>query len=251
MLRNFTKLAAVVAIAAVMTPAMALAHGPGHDGSDDQNNGIQTQNQFGIHILGGNKMTDQAQENKANRDENEDRTAPENHKGLGLKNILKNWHKEFKTHYYNGTVTAVSSNQITLKTKDGSTLTVDASSAKIVRVPHTDMLVSDVKVGDTIHVVGMMNSNNTITANGIYIIPENLQPAMAKGTVTAINGSTLTVQTKDNTTVTVNTDDQTKITNSDHEAVTTANIEAGSKVKLFGWWDSLLNVFDAVMVRIK
>lgn len=60
-----------------------------------------------------------------------------------------------------GTVSAVSGNTVTVTKSDGTTYTVDASSAKVSKI--VDLSVSDIKVGDTIGVQGTV-SGTSVTA---------------------------------------------------------------------------------------
>ncbi len=63
-----------------------------------------------------------------------------------------------------GTVSAVSGNTITLTNADGTTYTVEASSAKVSKV--STISVSDIAVGDKIGVEGTV-SGTSVTATGI------------------------------------------------------------------------------------
>ena len=112
-----------------------------------------------------------------------------------------------------GTVTAISSNTITVNAKgfgqnaSQTTYTVDATNAKVTK-NGTASTVSAIAVGDTIMVQGSLNGT-TITA--VFIrdgLPQNLknqtpliqgngQPIIG-GTITAISAPNLTVTTKTN-----------------------------------------------------
>ncbi len=63
-----------------------------------------------------------------------------------------------------GTVSAVSGNTVTVTAKDGTSYTIDASSAKVSKV--VDLQVSDIKVGDTIGAQGTV-SGTSVTATHI------------------------------------------------------------------------------------
>jgi hypothetical protein len=63
-----------------------------------------------------------------------------------------------------GTVTAVSGNTVTLTGNNGTTYTVDASSAQISKV--VTLSVGDIKVGDTVGVQGSV-SGTSVTAKHI------------------------------------------------------------------------------------
>ncbi|MDB5189985.1 MAG: hypothetical protein JWN49_311 [Parcubacteria group bacterium] len=123
-----------------------------------------------------------------------------------------------------GTVTAISGQTITLSDpRDNVTYTVDATNATIEKhtapttqgqapAAPTTITVSGIAVGDTIMVRGTV-SGTTITATAI----DDGQMMGGRGhggfggpgihgTVTAVNGTTLTVQDKDGKTYTVNAD---------------------------------------------
>lgn len=121
----------------------------------------------------------------------------------------------------NGTVTAVNGNTITVTQKTGpnatttTTYTVDATNAKVLK-NGTSSTVSNIAVGDMVMVQGTVNGTNvtaTMIRDGIgrgqgwqqqtaAIVQGNGQPVIA-GSVTAINGNTLTVTNKSNVTYTV------------------------------------------------
>ncbi len=63
-----------------------------------------------------------------------------------------------------GTVSAVNGNTVTVTGKDGTTYTVDASSAKVSKT--VELNVSDIKVGDTVGVQGKV-SGTSVTAEHI------------------------------------------------------------------------------------
>lgn len=152
--------------------------------------------------------------------------------------------------FYKGTVTAVSSTGFTIVSRDNTSLTVDASSAKIIRVPRTVISLADIKVNDSVWITGT-KVNSTITASIVYAMSENIRPAKAKGTVTAVSGNTITVQTKNDKTITVNTTGDTNVVTQDGTAGTTADIQVGSKLKLWGLWDKVANLFSALRIKIK
>lgn len=226
--RKITTLVAVFTIMAIATPAFALAsNGDSKRGEDRK--GVRSEqssertNQFGVH-----------------ENENEDESKHGDHDNHGLMLGMM----------YKGTVTAESANGFTIQTRDNTTFTVIASSAKIITIPRTEIPLADISVGDKVYITGT-KTGSTITASVVYDMPVNVKPGKAKGTVTAVNGNTITVQTKDNKTVTVNMDQDTKITTASNQPGTTADVQVGSKVKAFGLWNSILNVFNAIRIRIK
>ena len=111
-----------------------------------------------------------------------------------------------------GTITAVNGSTITLTGKDGTTYTVDATKATISKTSTID--VTGLSVGDTLMVGGTV-SGSSVTADHIMdgAMPTGMggkgPGAMdgkghgVMGTVTTVNGSTLTVTEKNGTVYTV------------------------------------------------
>jgi hypothetical protein len=69
-------------------------------------------------------------------------------------------------HGLRGTVASISGNSITLTRKDGTAITVDATNAKIMKDKTTVLALTEVKVGDTLMVMGT-TSGTTVTATTI------------------------------------------------------------------------------------
>ncbi len=152
--------------------------------------------------------------------------------------------------FHKGAVTATSSTGFTFK-EGTTTYTVTTSSAKLVQLPHTVIGLSNIAVNDSVSVTGTV-TGSTIDASVVFVTKANVKPATTKGTVTAVSGNTVTVQTKDNKTVTVNTDSNTQVVKKDGTTGTVAaDVTTNSKVKLFGLWDGVLHVFNAIKIKIK
>jgi hypothetical protein len=266
MSKDFTKLAALIAIAAVVIPSMAFAHGDdktSRDGGSSIRTMVKdrddvkawTTNEFGVRVLGTNTNTNLNANVETDEDsikaeakaKHENRRENKSNNGLHLGQFK---HGFIANLFYNGTVTATSDNGFTIVAKDGTTFTIDADSAKIVSVPRNAITLSDIKVGDVVHVNGQLTDNN-VDANVVFVMPANLKAAIAEGTVTAVNDDSITLQTKeDGTTITVNTTDDTKITNEDGETVAQSEIETGVKAEIKGFWDSVKNVFNAIKIQL-
>ncbi len=146
-----------------------------------------------------------------------------------------------------GTVESVSGDTITLTDKmNGTTYTVDASGATIQKrtapttagekPTETTIAASDVAAGDTLMVQGTV-SGTSIAATSI----EDGDMPMdghgfgrgpgVRGTVTAINGSTLTVQGKDGTSYTV---DASSATASKMQTISISDVTVGDTVGIDG-----------------
>ena len=88
-----------------------------------------------------------------------------------------------------GTVATVNGNTITVSTPAGKTVTVNVSSSTQYRGESGASSLSAIQTGTVVIVRGTAGPNNSINATYIAIVPPH-----AAGKVTAINGSTLTVQ---------------------------------------------------------
>ncbi|QQS23100.1 hypothetical protein IPM19_00840 [bacterium] len=239
--KTFASLIAVAAMVVLVTPSLALAHGDKNRdrGDNDRNRNraevrAQNTNQFGVRVFDNNQKN-------GNHDK---KRGDHNKRGNGLMLGL----------LYAGTVTAESSTGFTIKTRDDSSFTVNATGATVIEIPRTTRALADIDVNDRVFITGT-KSGSTITASVIYFMPENIKPATAKGTVTTVSaaangGATVTVENKDGQTATVNITEDTQIKTADNEAGAVSDVQVGTKVKLFGLWDSVLNVFNAIKVRI-
>lgn len=231
-----TIVTSIAIVAAMVAPGMAFAH----DGDDDNDNNrhgqVRAENRF---------VNDD--------DEDKDRKERQNVNEFGVK-VFDN---EGKRHgwglmphlFVAGVVTAKSGDNLTVDTKGDTDITIDTSDAKIIEVPHKVVAIGDIEVGDKVSATGS-RSGNTLNADVIYTVPANLKPAVAKGTVTATTSDSITVQNKNGQTATVNTNSDTEVVTQDGEAATLADIDTDSKVKVFGFWDSVLNVLTAVKIKL-
>ncbi|MCL5666942.1 MAG: DUF5666 domain-containing protein [Patescibacteria group bacterium] len=160
----------------------------------------------GTSILGSAKTSQAQTANSGSSNTNSNGSSPSNQPPYG-------WGKmEGRGQFgsaITGTVSSVNGNTITLAGKNGTTYTVDASKAQIEKFANnakTTIQVSGIASGDTLTVFGPV-SNNNVAAN--RIIDGNLparparQTPAASGTVTAINGNTITLAGSDNATYTV------------------------------------------------
>lgn len=240
-MKSFTKklslLVAAFAAVAVMAPDLASAHGNGRGGSDkdgrkggwgEWRRGVEagTVNEFGVRVF-------DAEKNNSNG------------------NARKHGHyKKFMGNlFFNGTITAVSDTGFTVDTAGKGSLTVNTGSAQLFRMPKEEIALVDLAVGDRVFITGTKDGS-TVAASAVYAKPAHIDPAVAKGKVTASTENTLTVQTKNGSEVTVNTDADTQVWE-DGEVVSLEDVTVGSKVKIFGLWDSIVNVFTALKIAIK
>ncbi len=153
--------------------------------------------------------------------------------------------------FYKGTVTAISGTGFSFKNKKGTVYTVTTGSAKIVQIPNTVISLSGIGINDTVAMSGNL-TGSTLDASVVFVTKANQVPAKTKGTVTAVNGSTVTLQTKHNKTVTVNTNASTNVIKSDGTTGTVAtDVVVGAKVKASGLWDTILHTLSAWNITLK
>jgi hypothetical protein len=114
-----------------------------------------------------------------------------------------------------GTVTAVSGNTVTLTGRDGKTYTVDAGSAAITK--DQTVSVTDIQVGDTLVADGTVSGASVAASSihdgklpmGGFGMGHGPMGGGVHGKVTAVSGTTLTVEDtnpRDNTTTTYTVD---------------------------------------------
>ena len=97
-----------------------------------------------------------------------------------------------------GTVGDVTSSGFTVKTRDGSTLTITVDSSTAYKIGATDGTKTDVVSGARVLVQG-----DSPAANQIKALSVDVAPAMAIGTVTAKTGDSITIKTRDGGTATI------------------------------------------------
>lgn len=97
-------------------------------------------------------------------------------------------------HGVYGTVATVAADSLTLLTPNTRTVTVTVSASTTVRLVETGTAgsLSDIQVGDRIHVHGRRVTTGTVAAKLIVVEPEGDQ---VRGKVTAVNGSLISLQT--------------------------------------------------------
>ena len=172
-------------------------------------------------------------------------------KGKALGRIKER--KQEHRHVISGKVTAATATNITVIAKNGTVYTVTVTGdTKIEKAFGVSIPFADIKVNDNVWVKGLV-TNNVIAARSIFVTPVNTHPARAKGEVKAVSGNTVTVQTNNHgvvSDVTVKTDANTQVTKADGTLGATADVTVGSKVKVKGLWDEVLNVLNAIKIRI-
>jgi hypothetical protein len=152
-----------------------------------------------------------------------------------------------------GTVASISGTTITLTAKDGTSYTVDASKARTRRRAATAMDLANIQAGDSITVTGTVDGTN-ITAVMIRDTSMGRNNDHTVGTITAVNGSSFTLQTKANASLTVNTTSATvieKFIGNDKQAAALTDLAIGENMLITGAVDSAANSIAATIVRIE
>jgi hypothetical protein len=222
--KNFVlAMAAFMALSAA-TPALAFARN-GSDDNDDRGrqesrHAKDDERKFGVEI----------HDDHGKSDRNKESLAP---KGIAKGKILTKTDTGF-----------------TVVGKRDVSYTVNTAGAVITRIPNTVITLADLAVGDFVSVQGT-KTDTTIAATKVFVIPVGIHKAEAKGTVTAVNGNTITMLTKKGFTATVNTDANTKFIGEHHTPMTLTDVIVGSKLKVEGIWDTLVNTINAFKVRLK
>lgn len=224
--KNFAlAMAAFMAFSAV-TPALALAkHGSDDNQFEDRRRQESRQvkddeKRFGVEI----------DDDHGKSDRNKESLAP---KGIAKGKILTKTDIGF-----------------TVKSKRDVIFTVDTTGAVITRIPNTVISLADLAVGDFVSVQGT-KTDTTIAATKVFVIPLGIHKAEVKGTVTAVSGNTITLLTKKGFTATVNTDANTKFSGEHNTPMTLTDVIVGSKLKVEGIWDTVVNTINAFKVKLK
>lgn len=221
-MNKYTKIMAAGTLALSILPFAASAHGNSSERGQSDNVKTSVSSMFGMHL-------GHEQENDGDQDE-----------------------MKMEMHAFPGTVTAVAADSFTLSAANGNVYTVNTANAKISQPFGGVIALSAIKVNDKVVVKGSLNGT-TITAKSVLDMPANTHPAATVGKVTAISGSTITLQNTHTgvvSNVTVNTSANTQVTK-DGQPATTADIAVGSTIRVKGLWDETLNVLNAIKISIR
>jgi hypothetical protein len=127
------------------------------------------------------------------------------------------------------TIASINGTQLSLKTADGWTRTIDAAGATIHNGKAAATL-ADLRVGDQINFRQTRNADGTFKVTDIAII----QPQVI-GTIGSVNGSSFTVKAPDGTLTTIQTDGSTTYRMAGQKAAATiAAVSAGLWVHVTG-----------------
>ncbi len=119
------------------------------------------------------------------------------------------------------TITAISGSSLSLETADGWSRTITVDGDTTFSESGDTIALSDLSVGDQVRFEQTLEDDGTWTIDAIAVIPPH-----AGGTVTAVSGSTITVEGRDGTEATITVNSSTSYTVSGDEA-TLADVEVG------------------------
>ncbi len=103
------------------------------------------------------------------------------------------------------TISAINGSDLSLKTEDGWTRTITATSTTTITKGGATITVGDLAVGDQIVFAQTRAADGTYSVTAIKVVLPS-----SGGQVTAVNGNTITVTQKDGTTTTIHVDGNTK-----------------------------------------
>lgn len=126
------------------------------------------------------------------------------------------------------TVTSITGSQLTLKTDDGWTRTIDASGATVTKGGAAATL-ADITVGTPIEFAQQRNADGTFTVTKI-----DIEMPRVAGTATAIGGSTITLKAMDGSTVTITVTSSTTYRVAGAQSATLADVKVGDIVMATG-----------------
>jgi hypothetical protein len=153
----------------------------------------------------------------------------------------KNEHKKNeKKLSLTGKATAISGTTVTLAGNNGTTYTVDASTARLTRRFGATMVVGDIQINDQLLVksVAMDTSTSTaIKAASIQDMSLQAHNGSFSGTVQSVSGNSFVLQSQNRGLQTILTNSTTKITKGS-AAATLSDLIVGATIKVDGVWDN-------------
>jgi hypothetical protein len=144
-----------------------------------------------------------------------------------------------------GTITALSSSSLTLKTDAGTSQTYALTSSTTYRAgPEHTLKLTDLANGDRVHVRGA-----AATGGGRSALAVDRHPAHLDGTVTAVSGSTLTLIDRDGFRRVAHTTSSTTYTDGTAKATSSA-VKVGEHLRAEGSVDADGTALDATTVAV-
>lgn len=120
------------------------------------------------------------------------------------------------------TITAISGNSISLETEDGWTRTITVDSGTTYTRSGATIVLGDLEVGDTIGFRQTLESNGTWSIDSITVILPR-----AGGTVSKIDGSTITVTQRGGSTATIKVNGSTRYSINGNDGAALSDVKAG------------------------
>jgi hypothetical protein len=123
------------------------------------------------------------------------------------------------------TITAISGNDLSLKTADGWTRTITVDSGTTYEKAGATIALGDLKVGDQIGFRQTLEDDGSYTIDAIVVVLPHVG-----GQVTAIDGSTITVEQRDGTSATIKVTSDTTYRVGDDRSAALSDISVGDFV---------------------
>jgi hypothetical protein len=123
------------------------------------------------------------------------------------------------------TITAISGSNLSLKTEDGWTRTIAVTSDTTITRAGETIALGDLKVGDQIAFRQDRQADGSYTITAIAVI----LPSVG-GTVTKVDGSTITVERRDGTTATIHVDGDTTYRIAGDDSPALSDIKVGDVI---------------------
>ena len=123
------------------------------------------------------------------------------------------------------TITAISGSKLSLKTADGWTRTITVDSGTTYEKAGETIALSDLKVGDKIGFRQTLEDDGTYTIDAVVVILPHVG-----GKVTAVSGSTITVEQRDGTSATIKVTSSTTYRVGDDTSAALSDIAVGAFV---------------------
>ena len=143
-----------------------------------------------------------------------------------------------------GTLTGIDGDALTVQTEQRGTLTVktgattkfgraqDIGSLKLEKIT-----LADIKTGDVVTVRGRFVDDKTLEARAVLLLPADMADDV-RGKVTAIDGGTISVETRDGKTIHIITSTETRVRVKGKPDASVKDIEAGMLIGATGKFDA-------------
>lgn len=153
-----------------------------------------------------------------------------------------------------GTITALTDDQMTLRTFEGKTVTVKLTAETSYRKDRQPAKLADFKAGDIVMVRGEPTGENTRLAHAVLArsnaageFREGLGKRFIAGEIKAIDGTRLTILRMDGETQSIEVDDNTSF-RKQGESITLADLKPGDRVS--GRGEMKNGVFVPAMLNV-